>query len=200
MAPTRNGAARPAAKAASKKAAGTSRGKSAPRPPRSTLVLFVRHGQTPSTGSVLPGRAKGLRLSDSGREQATAVAERLRALKKVDALYASPLERTRDTAAPIAKALGLSITVDKGLLECDFGEWTGAKLSDLAKKPEWRVVQWHPSGFRFPGGESFMEMQARICDTVSRLCAAHPGGVVVAVSHAAPVTALVADHVGTPVD
>ena len=79
-------------------------------PPPPTLVLLVRHGQTPTTGKVLPGRAPGLHLADKGQQQAETVAERIAALqtdkRKVAAVYASPLERTRETAAPIAKALG----------------------------------------------------------------------------------------------
>src|SRR5438093_9843815 len=93
-----------------------------------TLVLLVRHGHTPTTGKLLPGRARGLHLSDSGRAQAEGVADRIAALKKVDAVYASPLERTRETAAPIAKARGLRVRTDKGLLELDIGAWTGWEL------------------------------------------------------------------------
>src|SRR5581483_4900533 len=96
-----------------------------PKPPPPTLVLLVRHGSTPTTGKVLPGRAPGLHLADAGKQQADAVAERIGTLPKVAAVYASPLERTRETAAPIAKKLGHRVTTDKGLLECDFGEWTG---------------------------------------------------------------------------
>ena len=102
--------------------------------PGSTLLLLVRHGQTPTTGKLLPGRAAGLHLADAGREQAERVAARLAELKKVDAVYASPLERTRETAAPIGKALKQKVNIHKGLLECDFGDWTGAQLSDLMKK------------------------------------------------------------------
>src|SRR5436309_15236610 len=93
--------------------------------PRLPLVILVRHGQTPTTGKVLPGRAPGLHLSDEGRKQADAVAQRIAALKSVDAVYSSPLERARETAAPIAAARGLRVSVNKGLLECDFGGWTG---------------------------------------------------------------------------
>src|SRR5437762_1656930 len=96
------------------------------KPPPATLVLVVRHGLTSTTGKVLPGRAAGLHLVDAGRAQAEAVAARLAELGKVDAVYASPLERTRETAAPIAAALGLKPLIARGLLECDFGEWTGS--------------------------------------------------------------------------
>jgi probable phosphoglycerate mutase len=168
--------------------------------PTSTLLLLVRHGQTPTTGATLPGRAKGLHLADAGRAQAEAVAARIGALANVAAVYASPLERTRETAAPIAKATGLKVTADKGLLECEFGEWTGAKLSDLRKKPEWGTVQRYPSGFRFPGGESFTEMQTRMVTALDRLGAAHRGKTVVAVSHADPIKAAVAHALGTHLD
>jgi probable phosphoglycerate mutase len=168
------------------------------RPP--TLVLLVRHGQTPTTGATLPGRAAGLHLADTGRAQADAAAARIAGLKKVDAVYASPLERTRETAAPIAKARKLRVKAEKGLLECDFGEWTGAELKDLRKLPEWKTVQSFPSGFRFPGGESFTEMQLRMVDTVDRLVQRHAGGVVVAVSHADPIKALAAHAMGTHLD
>ncbi len=173
-------------------------------PPKPTLVLLVRHGQTPTTGKVLPGRAPGLHLADKGVEQAEAVAARIAALqdgtRQVTAVYASPLERTRETAAPIARALDLRVRRAKGLLECEFGDWTGAELKKLSKLPEWRTVQRNPSGFRFPGGESFTEMQARIGGAIEAMRADHPGGVVVAVSHADPIKAAVAQAMGMHLD
>ena len=169
-------------------------------PTSPTVVVFVRHGTTATTGKVLPGRAPGLALSDDGRQQAEAVAAHLSTLKKVAALYVSPLQRTRETAAPIAKSLGLKAAVLRDLLECDFGEWTGAELKALYKKPEWATVQRYPSGFRFPGGESFAEMQTRMNRGVQQLCAKHPGQTIIAVSHADPIKAAVADALGTHLD
>ena len=175
-----------------------------PKAVPATTVLLVRHGTTSTTGKVLPGRAAGLHLSDAGLRQATDVAERLstwsQAQKGITAVYASPLERTRETASAIAKALGLRVQVERGLLECDFGEWTGGSLKELSKLPEWSTVQRYPSGFRFPGGESFAGMQARIVDTIGRLRGRHPGETVVAVSHADPIKAAVADAVGSHLD
>jgi probable phosphoglycerate mutase len=174
-------------------------------PPRPTVVLLVRHGKTPTTGSILPGRAPGLHLSEEGLAQAEAVAERIGALagdaaKAPTAVYASPLERTAETARPIARRLGVRVRTQRGLLECDFGEWTGAELKLLAKKPEWTQVQRWPSGFRFPGGESFLEMQARITSTIAELARRHPGETIVAVSHADPIKAAVAAAAGTHLD
>ena len=168
--------------------------------PDATTVILVRHGNTPTTGKVLPGRAKGLHLSEVGHSQAQAAADRIAGLKRVDAVYCSPLERARETAAPIGRVRGLRPTVDRGLLECDFGEWTGAELASLMKLPEWSTVQRAPSTFRFPGGESFTEMQVRIVSAIDRLRQAHPGGTVVCVSHADPIKAAVAHAVGTHLD
>ncbi len=163
-------------------------------------MLLVRHGQTPTTGAVLPGRAKGLHLADAGHQQAERVAQRIAELKQIDAIYASPLERARETAAPIGVARGQKVQVDRGLVECDFGEWTGAELKALMKLPEWQTVQRAPSTFRFPGGESFTEMQSRMVGAVDRLRAKHPGGTIVCVSHADPIKALVAHAMGTHLD
>jgi probable phosphomutase (TIGR03848 family) len=173
---------------------------STPPPPPPTLVLLVRHGQTPTTGKLLPGRAPGLHLADAGHEQARRAAERIAALDRVDAVYASPLERARETAAPIAAARAMKVKVDKGLLECDFGDWTGAELKKLMKLREWQTVQRAPSTFTFPNGESFSAMQHRMVATIDRLRAAHPGGVVVCVSHADPIKAAVAHAMGTHLD
>ena len=168
--------------------------------PKPTLVLLVRHGQTPTTGTSLPGRAPGLHLADTGRAQADAVAQRIATMSKVSAVYASPLERTRETAAPIAKQCGQQVHIARGLLECDFGDWTGRALKDLFKLPEWSTVQRYPSGFRFPNGESFTEMQQRITNTIASLVARHPGETVVAVSHADPIKAAIAHAMGTHLD
>jgi probable phosphomutase (TIGR03848 family) len=168
--------------------------------PHSTTILLVRHGQTPTTGKLLPGRAPGLHLAETGQAQAQAAADRIAVLKKVDAVYASPLERARETAAPIGKVLGQRVLIDKGLLECDFGDWTGAELKNLMKLPEWTTVQRSPSTFRFPNGESFTEMQTRIVTALDRIRIAHPGGTVVCVSHADPIKAAVAHAMGTHID
>ena len=165
-----------------------------------TLVLLVRHGTTPTTGKILPGRARGLHLAESGKEQARRAAERIAELGAIAAIYSSPLERARETAAPIAGALRKPVRIERGLLECDFGDWTGQSLRRLMKKPEWTTVQRAPSMFRFPDGESFVEMQTRMADSVDRIRRRHAGKTVVCVSHADPIKALVAHATGTPLD
>lgn len=200
---------------AAKRTTRSKRATSGDSDPAPTLVLLVRHGKTPTTGSVLPGRAPGLHLADAGIAQAEAVAVRItelhesRTSKKdgakdrsrgIAAVYASPMERTQETAKPIAKALGLRTRTRPGLIECDFGEWTGQELKKLNQLPEWKTVQRHPAGFRFPKGESFSEMQTRMVDTINALVVEHPGESIVAVSHADTIKAAVAQALGTPLD
>lgn len=167
--------------------------------PETTTLLLVRHGQTPTTGQLLPGRTPGLHLSDTGREQAARVAQRLTELP-VTALYSSPLERTRETAQATADATGLPVIEDHGLLELEVGDWTGQKLSDLSRTPEWRSVQHEPASFTFPSGESFQDMLDRMIDALARIRTAHPGGTVVCFSHADPIRAVVAHEMGTPLN
>ena len=180
------------------------------------MVILVRHGTTPTTGRELPGRAPGLDLADSGRAEAKTAAARIAAFTNHQGgtrgrrrgakqppppvLYASPLERTQQTAAPIAEALGCEIRTDDDLIELDTGEWTGLELKAARKRPEWGSIQRYPSGFRFPGGESFVEIQTRMSTTIAALVARHPGETVVAVSHADPIKTAVAHALGTPLD
>ncbi len=171
-----------------------------------TLIIFVRHGKTPTTGTKLPGRAPNLHLSDEGKSQAETIAKEIEKSsssflgKRISAVYASPMERTQETARPIAKALNLRVRTLKGLNECDFGDWTGRRLRDLSKLKSWSTVQKKPSSFRFPNGESFSEMQNRMLRTVDKMRERHPGETIVCVSHADPIKAILASAVGTPLD
>jgi broad specificity phosphatase PhoE len=160
--------------------------------PSPTTLLLVRHGRTPTTGIILPGRAPGLSLAPAGRADAEAAAARIARLGRVAAVYASPLERAQETAAPIARDRGLAVLVEPELSDLNIGGWTGMKIDEARRRPEWLAIQQYPAGFRFPGGESFPEMQARITTTLARLAARHPGETVVPVSHADPIKMAVA--------
>jgi probable phosphoglycerate mutase len=167
--------------------------------PAAALILLVRHGTTPTTGRVLPGRAPGLHLSEDGVRQAERVAERVAGLTP-SAVYTSPLERAVETAAPTAAATGLTPIEEPGLLECDFGEWSGESLSALARRKEWRALLSAPAAFRFPAGESLAELQARVANTLERLRTEHAGEVVVCFSHADPIRAALTFAMGAPLD
>jgi probable phosphoglycerate mutase len=120
--------------------------------------------------------------------------------QRIEAIYCSPLERTKQTARAISTELDLKVKQDRGLIELDVGDWTGRKLAQLRKLKSWSSVQKYPSGFRFPNGESFTEMQTRMAGAVNRLVERHPGKAIVAVSHADPIRALVAHAMGTHLD
>jgi probable phosphoglycerate mutase len=162
-------------------------------------LVLARHAVTEQTGPLLSGRAPGIDLSERGREQAEALGKRLAALP-VDAIYASPIERTTQTATAIAHHHGLAVLALPGVIEADYGEWTGGKLSDLAKTDLWKTVQRSPSRARFPGGESLAEMQLRMVSALEAVVADHPGQIVVVVSHADPIKAAIAHFTGVHLD
>lgn len=168
-------------------------------------VILVRHGRsTANTSGVLAGRTPGVHLDDVGRAQAQAVADRIAVASPV-ALAVSPLERCLQTAAPIAAATGLELTVDDALQEVGYGAWQGRAITDLLTEPLWAVVQATPSLATFPGGECLGDMAARTAAAVrahdERIAAAHGEGAVwVAVSHGDPIKAVLADALGMDFD
>jgi probable phosphomutase (TIGR03848 family) len=171
-----------------------------------TLIL-LRHGRTSANASgTLAGRTRGVHLDDLGRQQADRAARRLAAVPVAD-VVSSPLERCRETARPVVRAQAGSLRVhtDKGLTECDYGEWQGRPLRELAKLGLWKTVQSQPSAVTFPGGESMTQMQARAVDAVRRrdaaIAAEHGEGAVwVAVSHGDVIKSVLADALGMHLD
>jgi probable phosphomutase (TIGR03848 family) len=163
------------------------------------LLLLLRHAVTEHTGARLSGWMPGLHLSEAGREQAGALAGRLEAVP-LDAIYASPLERCQETAAPLAEAKGLKVETLDDVGEVRYGDWTGRTLKELAKEPLWKVVQATPSAARFPAGESLFEMQARAVQAVERLREAHPRQTVAVCSHADVIKALACHYLGMHLD
>jgi probable phosphomutase (TIGR03848 family) len=165
-----------------------------------TTLLLVRHGLTAMTGPVLAGWTPGVHLNDKGREQATALAERLKDVP-VAAIVASPLERCQETAAALAVGRDSAVTTDDRLGECKYGDWTGQELKKLAKDPLWKVVQAHPSAAAFPGGEALRDTQARAVDAVrERNAELGDEATWIAVSHGDVIKAVVADALGVHLD
>jgi len=174
-------------------------------------VLLVRHGRTAAnSGGVLAGRSPGVDLDDHGRSQAVALAERLDALPLVR-VVSSPLERTVATAAALVARGGTRsvprppVVLDDRLLECDYGDWTGRKLSSLTKEPMWQTVQGRPSAAVFPGGEGLADVQRRAVQAVAEHDAAveaehGPHALWVAVSHGDVIKAVLADALGLHLD
>jgi probable phosphoglycerate mutase len=164
-----------------------------------TNLVLARHAVTAQTGPLLSGRAPGIDLSEEGQRQAAALGERLAGLP-VGAVYASPIERTTQTAHAVARHHGLPVQSLEGVLEADYGEWTGQRLSDLAKTDLWKVVQRTPSRASFPAGESLAAMQARMVAALDAVVLDHPGQLVVVVSHADPIKAAIAHYTGVHLD
>ena len=170
-------------------------------------VILVRHGRsTANATGTLAGRLPGVALDDVGREQAERVGRRLAGVS-LASLVSSPLERCQQTAKAIAAAHASPPQVgrERGINECDYGEWQGRTLKELAKEKLWKVVQAQPSAAAFPGGESLSAMQARAVDAVRRhdaaVAAEHGRGAVwAAVSHGDIVKALLADALGMHLD
>ena len=170
-----------------------------PDPVPTTRLILARHAVTAQTGPVLSGRTPGIPLSDEGRRQAEHLGERLAALP-VAVVYASPIERTTQTAQAVAAHHGLEVRSLPGVLEADYGEWTGRKLTELATTDLWKVVQRAPSRAAFPEGESLAAMQARVVAALDRVVADHVGTLVVVVSHADPIKAAIAHYTGVHLD
>ena len=162
-------------------------------------LLLVRHGHTDAAGKRLMGWAPGVHLNEDGRRQAERLIARLDGIR-VDAIVSSPLERCRETAAPLAKARGRRVVVRRAWIEVGYGEWTGRSISQLRRTKLWRRVTSTPSNVRFPGGESLLEVQARAVDAAFDLAAEHARGTVVVVSHADVIRLLVADLAGIHAD
>ncbi|HEX6330502.1 MAG TPA: MSMEG_4193 family putative phosphomutase [Actinomycetota bacterium] len=164
-----------------------------------TVLLLIRHAHTDAAGKRLTGWARGVHLNDRGREEAEALADRLAQLP-IRAVYSSPLERCRETAAPLARRLGLAVNTRRELIEVDYGEWTGRTISGVRRTRLWRTVQHMPSRVRFPGGESLLEVQTRASNEAERIAMAHPQDLVAVVSHADVVRVLLAHYLGMPLD
>lgn len=166
-----------------------------------TTLLLVRHATTAATGKRLGGWTPGVHLDEAGDAQAAAAAARIAdAPLDVAAVYASPLERTQDTARHIAKASSLRVRTRRGLGEVDYGDWTDRPLGQLRRRKDWAVIQQTPSRFTFPGGESIRAAQARVVGELEDLAAEHGDDTIVAVSHADIIKAAVAHFLGMPLD
>lgn len=165
------------------------------------LLLLIRHGENEfvKTGK-MAGRLPEVHLNERGQKQANELAEALSKLP-IKAVYSSPLERARETAAPLAAVLGLEVSIRVGLMETNIGDWSGQELKTVRKLPEWKTVQVAPSRFRFPNGESFDECQSRLVTEIEAIAQAHKTDELIACfSHADPIKLVTAYYLGMPLD
>ncbi|MEJ7650687.1 MAG: MSMEG_4193 family putative phosphomutase [Nakamurella sp.] len=182
-----------------------------------TTVVLVRHGRsTANVAGVLAGRSEGIGLDDTGAAQAAALVDRFDGVR-IAAIVSSPMQRCQETITPLAQAHGLQVVLDDGLIEVDYGTWTGRPLKDLGGEPLWKTVQSLPSAAVFPEGEGLAAMAARAVATVRGQLAAHrttpdvptgedapgdddPEGVIVLCSHGDVIKAILADALGSHLD
>jgi 2,3-bisphosphoglycerate-dependent phosphoglycerate mutase len=168
-------------------------------------VILARHGRTSANASgVLAGRTAGIGLDDVGTAQALAAAARLEGLP-LAAAFTSPLDRCKETAKLLLNGSGLRARVERGLNECDYGDWSGRPMKELVKEDLWKVIQAHPAGVEFPGGESMAAMSARAVAAVraadAAVAAEHGDGAVwLAVAHGDIIKAVLADALGMHLD
>ncbi|HYO60714.1 MAG TPA: MSMEG_4193 family putative phosphomutase [Actinomycetota bacterium] len=164
-----------------------------------TTLWLVRHGVTSHTGHKLSGWMPDVHLTDEGRAQADAAAELL-ARMNLEAVYSSPIDRTRETAAAIAARHGLPVRTRRTIGEVEYGKWTNRSFKVLARQKLWAVVQRWPSSVRFPEGETLREVQSRALAEIEKIAEAHPNGMVCVVSHADVIKLVLAHYLGVHID
>jgi probable phosphomutase (TIGR03848 family) len=164
-----------------------------------TRFLLIRHGENDTVGRSLAGRQKGVGLNSAGRQQARELVRRLQGWE-LAAIVSSPMERTLETAAPLAEDRGQPVVVREGINEVDYGEWTGLTLEELRERPGWKEYNAFRSGIRIPGGELISEVQTRMVDELERLGRLHPSSTLALFSHGDPIRTVLAHAMGMPLD
>lgn len=164
------------------------------------FILLVRHGQNDWVKkNRLAGWTPGVHLNEEGQKQVKALSERL-SNWPIKAVYSSPLERCLETAAALAQPHNLEINHLEAVGEVRYGEWEGKKIKKLAKEKAWHAVQHYPSRFRFPGGESFLEVQQRAIEAIESLNNQYQKEIIAVVSHADVIKLVLAYYMGTHID
>ncbi|EMG35971.1 fructose-2,6-bisphosphatase [Desulfocurvibacter africanus PCS] len=164
-----------------------------------SLFLLVRHGHADNVGKAINGRNAGVELTERGRREVRELAERLRGVG-LSAVLSSPLERARQTAAPLAEAVGVQVDVRQELNELNYGQWTGKSYAELQGDPRWKAFNSFRSGTRIPGGETMLEVQARVAGLMLALREEYHGSRVAMVSHADTIRAALMHFLGLPLD
>ncbi len=168
---------------------------------RMALILLVRHGQNEWVKERrLAGWTPGVHLNDEGRQEVKALASRLSSLP-IKMFYSSPLDRCLETSEILAEPNAVKVESIIDLGEVRYGKWEGKKLKKLArKKRKWRLVQHYPGRFRFPDGESFMEVQTRAVKIIERISLLHNKEIISVVSHADVIKLVLAHYLGMHID
>ncbi len=163
-----------------------------------TTFLLIRHGEC-DTGGLIAGRTRGYHLTEKGRSQAQALAERLSGLT-ISALFSSPLERTAETAGYVSsRQEQLPVVFKEELIELNYGDWTGLPMHSIINDDQWRQFSRFRGAYRIPGGEMMLEVASRMSCFTETIRRRHEG-IVAIVSHGDPLKALIAHYTGVPLD
>jgi broad specificity phosphatase PhoE len=166
-----------------------------------TTLMLVRHAAHDWIGRGVAGRMPGVGLNDQGSRQAKELIARLEH-RRPQVIYCSPMQRAQETAAPLARALGMTVVTDDELAEIDFGEWTGRSFEELDRDDHerWRLWCERKSEAGAPGGELFADVQRRIMTRLEHLRRLHPSETVLVCSHGDVIKAALAGYLGLPLD
>jgi probable phosphoglycerate mutase len=165
-----------------------------------TIFLLIRHGQNDLLGDSLAGRLPNVHLNEVGQEEAQRLGELLSKVP-IKAVYASPMERAQETAAPIAARQGLKIETLPELIEIDFGDWQGKKFKELKQQALWDQIHEQPSAIQFPNGEGFAAARDRVVGGLLKLSGQYDKkDILVCVAHGDVIRLAVAHFMGLPLD
>lgn len=164
-----------------------------------TILYFVRHGETDSTGKKISGNLPGIHLNKRGEKQSTCIASFFETTA-IRAIYCSPMERTSETATPLAVQKGLEIIKVTFLKEIDFGDFQG-KGEELEQSSLWKRFLTTPARVRFPNGETVKEAQKRVVEGINQLCSQFSSAEeIVCVAHREVIRLAIAHVLKMPLD
>ena len=161
--------------------------------------LLIRHGDTDYVDEALAGRIDSP-LSEFGLEQSQQIAQALYQIP-INAIYASPLKRTQQTANPLSQKLNLEVKIVKGLNQVDFGDWQGLSFDALIKDPRWETFQENPALTEIPGGENGCMVRERVTEAILQISNQSPQDATIAVfSHGSIIRHIVTSFIGMPLE
>jgi probable phosphoglycerate mutase len=162
-----------------------------------TKILLIRHGDTDNVDKVLAGRIDSP-LNDEGVAQSLSIAEVLKHLS-IDAIYASPLKRTQQTAQPLANYLHLDVNINNELNQVNFGDLQGLSIEELFQDPNWKIFEENPALAKIPGGEDGFMVRERVSTAMLKLINQYRHDAVIAIfSHGSIIRHTISYFIGLP--